>query len=190
MRIIAGKHKGRKLDLPKECVSVRPTSDFARESIFNLLTHGRFLQGKDSILGKKVLDLFCGSGALGLEALSRGAKSASFIDVSNASLGAAKYNAGKLGELENCEFLQADASKLGMARAKYDLVFLDPPYFDKLLAPSLLALRSGGWLAEDALMVVEHDKREQLKIPEVFTVLDSRRYGRASIEIMQAKGEN
>jgi|CXWL01.1.fsa_nt_gi 16S rRNA (guanine966-N2)-methyltransferase len=183
MRIISGKHKGRRIDLLKDSNgAIRPTSEFAREAIFNILSHGKY---GDSFVGKNVLDVFCGTGAFGLEALSRGASNITFVDSSREAIASARHNAERMNELGNAEFLQMNATKLGRARKTYSLVFIDPPYFEKLIPPTLLALHSGEWLAADALLVIEHDSKEEIEIPEMFEVVDKRKYGRATIELLQ-----
>lgn len=188
MRIIAGKHKGRSIELEKEPARlIRPTSDFARESIFNVLTHSKHSRQGESFIGKRVLDCFSGTGAFGLEALSRGAAHVTFIDNAREALNMARHNAAKLKEEEQASFFLADASKLGKARQDYSLVFLDPPYFSKLIPPTLLALHKGGWLAEDALVVTEHDAKENVDIPESYELLDERKYGRAIIKLLKPR---
>ncbi|MDE3038856.1 MAG: 16S rRNA (guanine(966)-N(2))-methyltransferase RsmD [Pseudomonadota bacterium] len=184
MRIIAGKHKGRRIDLGKGAGgAVRPTSDFAREAIFNLLAHGRHGLNGHTFSGKAVLDVFCGSGALGLEALSRGAERVMFIDSAREAIASVRQNAERIRE-DAVEFLQADARQLLPSRRGYDLIFLDPPYFGGLLAPALKSLHKSGWIAEGALIVAEHDAKEDIKIPEPFSVTDERRYGRAMVKLI------
>ncbi|MFW0777681.1 MAG: 16S rRNA (guanine(966)-N(2))-methyltransferase RsmD [Rickettsiales bacterium] len=186
MRIISGKHKGRRIEFPKEALDIiRPTSEYAREAIFNILTHGKYGLNGQTFDDKHVLDAFCGTGAFGLEALSRGAKSVTFVDQARESLATAKHNTQRINEMDNAEFLLANATKLPKARKAYDVVFLDPPYFSKLIGPTLESLRKGGWIAEDGMVVVEHDIKEILELPESYTLLDGRRYGRAVIEILQ-----
>jgi 16S rRNA (guanine966-N2)-methyltransferase len=185
MRIIAGKHKGRRIDLVKDTKdAIRPTSEFAREAIFNILSHGK-MAAQHSFIGKNVLDVFCGTGALGLEALSRGAASVTFIDSSREAIASARHNAGRMNEMGSVEFIQTNAAKLGRAQKNYSLIFIDPPYFEKLLPPTLLALHEGGWVAPDALLVIEHDIKEVMELPAVFAVVDQRRYGRAMIEVLK-----
>jgi len=186
MRIISGKHRGRKIELPKEAGGeIRPTSEFAREAVFNILQHGKFSADGSSFIGKDVLDVFCGTGAFGLEALSRGAKHVTFIDQSRISIATARYNAQKMHETENADFVQADASRLGRARKEYAVVFIDPPYFKKLIPPTLLSLYNGGWIAGDGLVIIEHDSKEHVELPAMFEVADSRKYGRATIEVLK-----
>lgn len=186
MRIIAGKHKGRKIELGKEAGSlVRPTSDFARESIFNILMHSKHSAQGECFIGKNVLDVFCGSGAFGLEALSRGAARVTFIDKSREALMSAKANALKMGEEATTEFMLADATMLGKARAPFALVFLDPPYFGKIMEPALACILKGGWVDAESLIVIEHDEKDAITLPEGLQKLDGRRYGRAIIELLR-----
>lgn len=185
MRIIAGKHKGRRIELDRDATTVRPTSEFAREAIFNILSHSKHVEEDDSFIGKAVLDVFCGSGAFGLEALSRGAASVTFIDKAREAIGTARHNAGKMGELETSEFLAGDATRLPRARKSFSLVFIDPPYFGNLIAPTLTSLLNGGWLAPGALLVIEHDSKETVALPPEFIKLDERRYGRALVSLLR-----
>lgn len=188
MRIIAGKHKGRRIELTKEAShAVRPTSDFARQAIFNILTHGVHGLNGHTFEGKHVLDIFCGTGAFGLEAFSRGAASVLFIDQSRDAIANARLNVEKIRETENAQFLLADAAQLPRARQRYSVVFLDPPYFKNLVAPAIKSLAAGGWLAEDAVIVVEHDEKETIDMPAGFEVKDQRKYGRALVKIISAE---
>lgn len=186
MRIIAGKHKGRKIEFPRDAVNIiRPTSDFARQAIFNILIHGAHGLNGHTFEDKNVLDLFCGTGAFGIEALSRGAARVTFVDSAREAIATVKYNVERVGETAQADFIQADATQLGRAPRAYDLVFLDPPYFSKLLAPSLKNLHAGGWLAKGGIVVIEHDAKEALELPPPFISVDQRRYGRAVIELLQ-----
>ncbi len=186
MRIISGKHRGRKIELAKEAAeTVRPTSDFAREAIFNILSHGKLVTDGHPFIDKDVLDVFCGTGAFGLEALSRGAKRVTFIDQSRDALANARLNATKMNELDAVDFMLADGTKLPKARKAFALVFLDPPYFGKMIEPALKSLHTGGWVAEDGLVIVEHDAKEAIAFPETFEIVDERKYGRAIINILK-----
>jgi 16S rRNA (guanine966-N2)-methyltransferase len=186
MRIITGKHRGRKIEIgPDNGKNIRPTSDFAREAIFNILNHGKLGLEHHAVQDQRVLDLFCGTGALGLEALSRGAASVTFVDKARDSMQICRYNATTMKEENNCEFMLADASQLGLSRAQYSLVFLDPPYFSKFIEPALANLQKNKWLAPDAIIIIEHDEKEVVKLPEGYTKLDERRYGRATIEVVK-----
>ncbi|MDX2073715.1 MAG: 16S rRNA (guanine(966)-N(2))-methyltransferase RsmD [Alphaproteobacteria bacterium] len=184
MRIITGKHRGRKIEVGPD-KNIRPTSDFAREAIFNILSHGKLGLDHHAVVDQRVLDCFAGSGALGLEALSRGAAHATFIDKARDSISICRHNASSMKEDANCAFLPADASKLGPSASPYGLVFIDPPYFSKLIEPTLESLHKGKWLAEDAILVLEHDEKESVKLPEHFEKLYERRYGRAIIEVVK-----
>jgi 16S rRNA (guanine966-N2)-methyltransferase len=186
MRIIAGKHKGRRIELGKELgPDIRPTSDFAREAIFNILTHGKHGLNGHTFDDKRVLDLFCGTGAFGLEALSRGAAHVTFIDQSREAIATARHNAQRIGEEAQVDFVLANATRLSKARAPFDLIFLDPPYFSKLIPPTLESLHGGGWLAQDGTVVIEHDAKEVIPLPESFTKVDERKYGRAVVELLK-----
>ncbi len=186
MRIISGKHKGRRIDLGKDGgKTIRPTSEFARQAIFNILIHGKHGLNGETFEGKHVLDVFCGTGAFGLEALSRGAAQVTFIDHSRDAITLARQNAAHMHEEASSLFVHADATKLGKAKQPARLVFLDPPYFGKLITPALESLRAGGWISPDGIVVVEHDVKEEVKLPEGYALLDERRYGRAVIKLIQ-----
>lgn len=186
MRIIAGKHKGRRIELGKEAGQiVRPTSDYAREAIFNILCHGKHGLNGHSFSDKRVLDVFCGTGAFGLEALSRGAKHVTFIDNAREALNSARHNIQRIGEEPQVDFMLANATQLGKSRGVYDLVFLDPPYFKGMLVPTLNSLVAGGWVNEASLLVIEHDAKESISIPESFSKIDERKYGRAMVELLK-----
>lgn len=179
MRITAGKIKGRKLDAP-EGDKVRPTSDRARQAIFNILEHGKPAQIKGDVLrDAQALDVFCGTGALGLEALSRGASYAAFIDL---DVSFARANAENAGVVGDCDFYAKDAAKPGAAPQQFDLVFLDPPYDSGLIAPVLAALSREGWIAKNAVIVAETGRKKDIELPEGFKLLDSRVYGAAKTE--------
>jgi len=190
MRIISGKHKGRRIELVKEAAdTVRPTSDFAREAIFNILTHGKHGLNGHSFIDRQVLDIFCGTGAFGLEALSRGAARVTFIDQSREALANARYNAAKMKETESADFMLADGTKLPKARKAFSLIFIDPPYFSRMIETSLKSLHEGGWIEKDGLVIVEHDAKEQVAFPEPFVIVDERRYGRAIINLLKISGD-
>jgi 16S rRNA (guanine966-N2)-methyltransferase len=186
MRIIAGKHKGRRIELGKDNSSdIRPTSDFAREAIFNILAHGKHGLNGHTFEGQRVLDVFCGTGAFGLEALSRGAAEVTFVDQSRDAIAVTRQNAEHLGEIDNVSFLLADATRLARARKPYSLVFLDPPYFSNLIVPTLKCLNVGGWLDRSSLIIIEHDEKENLNMSAEFSVVDERRYGRAMVKVLK-----
>jgi 16S rRNA (guanine966-N2)-methyltransferase len=181
MRIIAGTWRGRRLLTPKDR-AIRPTSDRAREALFNILEHG-----VPPVRGARFLDLFCGTGAVGLEALSRGAAEVLLIDAEGgAALAIAEANLARLGSPANIRLLARDATHLGPARRAYDLLFLDPPYRSGLATPALAALASGGWLAPEARIIVELAAREDLTIPDGYALEEERRYGAAKFVFLRA----
>jgi 16S rRNA (guanine966-N2)-methyltransferase len=181
MRIVAGAFKGRGLVAPKGR-DTRPTADRTRESIFNVLAHASWAPPLD---GARVIDLFAGSGALGLEAISRGASFALFVETDPGARGAIRENADALGVMGITRIHRRDAQALGEKPAglgnPFDLAFLDPPYRQGLVEPALARLGSGGWLAEDAVAVVETAHDEPDVIVEGFATEDARRYGEAKV---------
>ena len=184
MRIIAGKHRGRRLAAPSGDL-VRPTSDRAREAVFNILAHGSFAAAGPAYARARVLDVFAGTGAFGLEALSRGAKDAVFIENSRAALSVLRRNIAELGETGRTEIIAADATQPPRALAPATLAFLDPPYREGLAAPALTALGAAGWLADGALCIVELAAKEDLAAPADFAPLDERRYGAAKLAFLR-----
>jgi len=181
MRIIGGKHRGRALTVP-QAEGVRPTADRVREAVFNILEHG---VSWDGIEDASVIDAFAGTGAYGLEALSRGAAHATFIDREAAALAAIRRNAAAIGEAPAITLLNLDAAKLPAppfaAGAPCALAFLDPPYASGLAVPALQALATRGWLAAAAIAIVEVAAREPFAPPSHFRVLDERLYGAARV---------
>ncbi|MBL26806.1 MAG: 16S rRNA (guanine(966)-N(2))-methyltransferase RsmD [Rhodospirillaceae bacterium] len=175
MRIVAGRNRGRGLDVPPGN-AVRPTADRAREALFDILDGGRVFPDFD-LTDARVLDVFAGSGAVGLEALSRGAARAVFIENGREALSSLRRNIAALGETGRTRVLAADARHLGAAPEVFDFVFLDPPYGVGLLGPTLTALTAGGWLAPGAAVVAELAAKEPFVPPEGFQVRDERRYG-------------
>jgi 16S rRNA (guanine966-N2)-methyltransferase len=184
MRIVGGRHRGRRLAAPPGD-SVRPTSDRAREALFNILSHGRFAASGLPFAGKPVLDGFAGTGALGLEALSRGASAAVFIETEREALAALRRNIAALGEEDSAHLIVGDATRPPRAVMRCAVAFLDPPYGSGLAAPAVAALASAGWLTEDALAVVEVAAREPLPIPDGFSVVDERVYGAARLVFLR-----
>jgi 16S rRNA (guanine966-N2)-methyltransferase len=175
MRIVAGKHGGRRLQAPVGS-AVRPTSERAREALFNILAHGR-LTPMPVFQDARVLDVFAGTGALGLEALSRGARFATFIENDRAARTALAQNVKSLGEDARTRILAADGTQLPRADGPYDLVFLDPPYRSGLAERALATLKEMGWLAPEALLVLELAAREKFSPPTDFQILEERHYG-------------
>lgn len=187
MRIIAGKRRGLRLSAPVGN-SVRPTSDRVRGALFNVLEHGRPAAEGLRLDGAVVLDAFAGTGALGLEALSRGAARVTFMERAPDALEILRRNIAAFKAPGAAQALKADATNPPPARDACTLAFLDPPYGDGLAAPALAALARAGWLAPDAICCIEVGAREALAPPEGFEALDDRRYGAARILILIRRG--
>ena len=190
MRIIAGQWRGRPLaGLGKGDAGahLRPTTDRTRESLFNVLSGGRF---GDPLAGARVLDLFAGTGALGLEALSRGASRAVFVDDGRIAMRLLRDNIALFGAQDRCRLIRRDARRLPVATdaapgfVPCDLVFLDPPYGKGLGEVALAAALAGGWVAAGALIVWEDGAA--ITPPEGVEPLDSRRYGGTEITLLRA----
>lgn len=180
MRIIAGKHRGRPLSRPPAMIT-RPTMDRVRESIYNMLIH----MAEDALQDATVLDAFAGSGALGLEALSRGAKYIYFFDKNTRALATVRENVWSLGESENCKLMKADAISPPKAPQAMDLVLLDPPFGKNFVALSLPELLKAGWIDAHTLIIAEIASKEELNLPERFEVIKERVYGTAQIFFMK-----
>ncbi|GAB6051544.1 16S rRNA (guanine(966)-N(2))-methyltransferase RsmD [Magnetospira thiophila] len=187
MRLIAGRHKGRSLQAPPGR-STRPTADRTRESLFNVLIHGLGVRFE----GIAVLDVFAGSGALGLEALSRGAARATFVDLDRQALRVVRDNAATLGETERVLCLKMDATRLPVppaaVAAPCALAFLDAPYGKGLSEPALRSLDQQGWLAPGAWVVVEMGAAESLAVGSEFERRDERTYGAARLLMLRRAG--
>jgi 16S rRNA (guanine966-N2)-methyltransferase len=176
MRIIAGRWRGRALNAP-DGAATRPTSDRAREAIFSMLT-----SRLGSFEGLDVLDVFAGTGALGLEALSRGAGRACFIDSGGAAVKAIRANLAALGA--SGDVRQAPVTALGPAPRAHHLVFLDPPYGQGLAGPALAHLHAKGWIAPGAIISVETEASEALDTD--WERLVERRFGKALVRLFRA----
>ena len=218
MRIVAGRHRGRRLEAPAG-MAVRPTADRTREALFNILTQGKLpwrapvggpgvggpgvgrpgvaeqgAQGQGAerrgnpLAGARALDAFAGTGALGLEALSRGAVFVTFMENQAAALTACRNNIALLEETARSQALRCDVLRPPPAPAPCDLVLMDPPYNQGLAAPALAALEAAGWLAPGALGVIELLATEPFAPPEGFEALDERRYGKARLVFLRAPG--
>jgi 16S rRNA (guanine966-N2)-methyltransferase len=180
MRIVGGRHRGRRLVAPPG-EAVRPTSDRAREALFDILSHGRFAAEGLPFGDRPVLDAFAGTGALGLEAVSRGASEAVFIERDREALAALRRNIAALGEGERAHIVNGDATRPPRAGLACAVAFLDPPYRSGLASAALTALAAAGWLTPDALAIVEIGGREDLAVPPGFVMLDRRVYGAARL---------
>jgi 16S rRNA (guanine966-N2)-methyltransferase len=178
MRIVGGRLRGRALAGPKSpglnVNAIRPTADRLREALFNILAHAY----GDPVSGARVLDLFAGTGALGIEAASRGAAFTLFVDDGAEARALLRENVATLGLGGVSKIFRRDATKLGPAHPveQFGLVFLDPPYARDLPAAALASARAGGWLTADALVVVEEATKARFAPPEGFTELERRTY--------------
>ncbi len=190
MRIVGGAFKGRALKAPSN-QTVRPTTDRAREALFNILAHNDDLFVEDKGLdGATVIDLFAGTGALGLEALSRGAAFALFVDNSIEGRGLVRENMQACGVAARARLFKRDATKIG-ERGKMDratLAFLDPPYGKGLGERALTALHDGNWLAPDALVIVEESAKADFTAPVAFEVLQTRQMGETQLSFLRYGG--
>jgi len=185
VRIVGGERRGLKLadvGAGDPAAHLRPTSDRVREAIFNLLLNGPY---GDPVTGARVLDLFAGTGALGLEALSRGAARIAFVDDGTAARALLRRNIELMRAMGTTDVWRRDATRLGPNRGPgYGLVFLDPPYGKGLGEAALASARDGGWLAPGALVVWEEGTPPA--VPEGFTLLDQRKYGDTLVTILRA----
>jgi 16S rRNA (guanine966-N2)-methyltransferase len=183
MRIVGGRLKGRSLASPASR-DIRPTADRLRESLFNILIHAY----DDPIGGARVLDLFAGTGALGIEAISRGAKFALFVDNGAEARALMRNNVEALGLGGVTKVYRRDATQLGPAHPvePFSLVFLDPPYAMGLADKALASLRDGGWLTLGALLIVEEAKAAAFTAPEGFEELERRAYDDTELVFLRA----
>ena len=186
MRIVAGKHRGRPLTAPPG-PDIRPTSDRAREGLFNILEHGRIAIDLDDA---RVLDAFAGTGALGLEALSRGARHAIFIENARVARRTVAENIAACGEADRTTIVDADATNPPPVDRAVDVVFLDPPYGTGLTVPALTALDRRGWFHEDTMIVVEMGANEAITPPDFLEEADRRTYGAAQILFLLRHGRS
>ncbi|MES1989706.1 MAG: 16S rRNA (guanine(966)-N(2))-methyltransferase RsmD [Pseudomonadota bacterium] len=195
MRIVGGAHKGRIIVAP-EGDAIRPTGDRVRESLFNILAHHDFSDelGADFDLdGARVLDLFAGTGALGLEAISRGASFALFVDDSIEARGAIRENMENLKLTGHAKLYKRDATNLGprpgSVGPKFSLVFLDPPYRKALAELALASVVAGDWVEPHALFVVEEHAEAGFVAPQGFVEFDRRKYGLSEIVFLKQSGD-
>ncbi len=176
MRIVGGKFRGRSIGAPRPgSKEIRPTTDRARESLFNILQHTH----ADKLDQSRVLDLFAGTGALGFEAMSRGAAFVLFVEIGTQGRGLLRQTIQALGLQGSSKLFRRDATKLGEigTMQPFDLVFADPPYGKNLGEDALIALSQGNWLNVDALIVMEEALNAPFRLPEGFKIIDERRAG-------------
>ena len=183
MRIVGGNFRGRKL-FPPGGHATRPTTDRTREALFNILRHGIRVEFK----GADILDLFAGSGALGLEALSRGATACTFIEQNKSAVKCIENNLAALALTERGTVLELNAAQLPNRPADLppaQLAFLDPPYGQGLAMPTLTSLKRGNWLADRAAIVAETGSNEGFTAPAPYTLANQRTYGTTTISFLQ-----
>ena len=187
MRIVGGQFKGRNIVTP-EGQNTRPTSDRAREAIFNILAHADWAPNLE---GARVLDVFAGSGALGFEAMSRGGRFCLFVETDDAARGAIRDNVETFGLFGTTRVHRRDATQLGLRPGSqaeaFNLVFLDPPYRKGLGEKALAALIEGNWLTEDALIVFERASDEDVFVTGVWQKINEKTYGAAQVLFLKQK---
>lgn len=183
MRVVAGRFRGRALQAPED-MSIRPTSDRVRESVFNILTHG--IEGF-SLNGARVIDLFAGTGALGIEAVSRGAAYCLFVEEAPDARALIRKNVEAMGLTGETRIFRRDATDLGPAgnMDPYDLAFLDPPYGKGLGEKALAGLADGKWLTPGAICMLEERAGTDVAIPAAFELLDTRTYGDTEVRFLR-----
>ena len=185
MRVVGGRLRGRNLAAPSSR-EIRPTADRLRESLFNILVHSY----DDPLQGARVLDLFAGTGALGIEAISRGATFALFVDTGAEARALLRNNVEALGLGGVTKIFRRDATNLGAAHPlpPFTVVFLDPPYGKGLAETALVSLRDGGWLGPGALLVVEEAKEAGFAVPSGFEELERRAYDDTELVFIKSNG--
>ncbi len=183
LRVVGGRHGGRRIAAPAGDFA-RPTSDRVREALFSIL------ESKQALGGARVLDGCAGSGALGLEALSRGASHVTFFDTSRRALKTVGENVAALGEQSAADIRQADATNPPKAEGSdaCSLVFLDAPYRTDIAERALSALAAAGWLADPALVIVETERNARLELPNGFSESDRRHYGSTELHFLNYPG--
>ena len=187
MRIVGGRFKGRHLATP-DGQGTRPTSDRAREAIFNVLAHADWAPPLD---GARIMDVFAGSGALGFEALSRGGSFCLFVETGEEARGAIRDTIEALGLFGTTRVHRRDATQLGQkpgpASDAFDIIFLDPPYRKGLGEKALACLRDGGWLSENAIIVFERASYEDDFVTDVWEINITKNYGAAQVLFLTQK---
>lgn len=187
MRIVGGVFGGRRLRAPSG-QATRPTTEHTREALFNILRHGG--GERPAPEGMQVLDLFAGSGALGFEALSRGAQQVTFVENNRRAAELIAENARTLGTEDSVTVLRQDATRLKQASASFELVLMDAPYGQGLSEAALVALATQGWLAPAPQLVVELDADEAFQAPPGYSEQQRRQYGAAQLVFLRVEPAN
>lgn len=185
MRVIGGALRGRRLAAP-EGLATRPTSDRARQTLFDVLMHAPW-GGRALLEGARVLDAFAGTGALAIEALSRGAAEAVLFETEPQAIAAIRRNIAACGLVSRARIVRVDATRPPAADRPAVLVFLDPPYGEGLVARAAVALAAAGWIASGTVLAVETAEEEVVELAG-FALLDDRRVGRARLRVLRAEG--
>tara|TARA_R110002096_G_scaffold177713_6_gene354483 strand:+ start:617 stop:1171 length:555 start_codon:yes stop_codon:yes gene_type:complete len=175
-RIIAGKFRGRRLSIPKGR-DIRPTTDRMRERLFSMLEHSRYPNMQEA----RVADLFAGTGALGLEALSRGAAHTTFVEKAPTSIRTLKDNIAVLDVADYTKILQISASALPKVAVPCDFIFMDPPYRQNLVEPTLKSILTGNWLEKNGTIICELATDDTLTLPSEFEIIDERSQGQQRV---------
>ncbi|OKL42470.1 16S rRNA (guanine(966)-N(2))-methyltransferase RsmD [Pseudovibrio exalbescens] len=185
MRIVGGRFRGTALATPKS-QDTRPTSDRLRETLFNILVHG----DNNPVHDARVLDLFAGTGALGIEAMSRGARYCTFVEMGVEGRGLIRSNIEATGLMGATKILRRDATALGVVGTMepFSLVFMDPPYLKELGEAALASAIDGGWLSSGAVIVWEEDARAALMVPQGCELVDQRKQGDSQIALLRYTG--
>lgn len=183
MKIISGKHRNRLIPTSKKA-DYRPSTTKFREALFSILSSGEFEEDQP-LIGAKVLDLFSGTGSLSFEALSRGAASVTLIDNNSEHLKAALAFAEIIGEKNNVTALNMNATSLSGSTYKYNLVFMDPPYYNGYVAKTIKSLQTKGWLDDNAVIAIEMSKKEEFQTPTDFRLVKEKIYGNNKLLILK-----
>lgn len=183
MRIISGKYRNREIPTLKDS-NYRPSTTKFREALFSILSSGEF-NDSGAIIGSKVLDLFSGTGALAFEALSRGADSVVLIDNEMKHLNLAMEFAKKIGAGSVAKGLLMNATNLSYSPYRYNLVFMDPPYYNNYVIKSLKSLIAGNWLENSAIIAIEMEAKEDLELPSNLSLVKDKIYGNSKLLILR-----
>ena len=190
MRVTSGYYRGKTILVPPEG-SVRPTAEKVRQAVFNTLCHGNTQIGvEDHVRGSRLIDAFCGTGAMAFEALSRGAEHASCIDMDPIALDYCRTNAKNLALSDKMDIISSSALSPPPAREPCSLVFLDPPYFTELVPRALRSLSAAGWIKNGAICVVETSSNEILDWPRRAKILQEKKYGKTRITFLNWSTES
>ena len=184
-RIIAGRFRGRRLTVPSG-KDVRPTTDRMRERLFSILGHQRY----PAMAGAQIADLFAGTGALGLEALSRGAAHVTFVEKARSSLDCLRSNITSLDVAADTAIIASDATIVGPPNKPFDFIFLDPPYRQGMLPLTLDRLITGGWLKDNTCLICELAADEPVDLPSGLDITDDRQQGKQRLLILTQSTSN